>query len=30
MKEVSELIRGEMSAVKSFDTVIGKMKESQD
>lgn len=30
MKEVSELIRGEMSAVKSFDTVIGKMRESQD
>lgn len=30
VKEVSELIRGEMSAVKSIDTVLGKIKDSKD
>lgn len=30
MKEVSELIRGEMSAVKSIDTVLGKIRDSKD
>lgn len=30
MKEVNELIRGEMSAVQSFDTVIGKLKNTED
>jgi len=30
MKELSELIRGEMSAVKSIDTVLGKIKDTKD
>lgn len=30
MKEVSELIRGEMSAVKSIDTVLGKIRDTKD
>lgn len=30
MKEITELIRGEMSAVQSFDTVIDKIRSDKD